>query len=90
MKHAASFLLGALVTAVAMLLTVVPQVRENWREQGRQEGATAAKVATYEVAVRHFADTAEGCATLEPLLAVKTHAVLVVQCGAGKALRTVE
>jgi hypothetical protein len=87
MKYLASGLGGFALATLLFVQFVIPEVRGNWRAQGRNEGGLAENVRMHRVAEKYFPSTPESCAHLETLGGAKPEAIEVVDCGSFRTLR---
>ena len=84
-----AFLIGVACTALVFLTYAIPNVRENWRAQGFNEGQTSAR---WEIAAklgREFPGRPQNCKDERTLFEVKTTAVHVSDCETGKQINVV-
>ena len=90
MKYILSATAGFLLATFAFLFVVVPEVRANWRAQGKNEGALNQYFEMHEKATKLFPKVSAGCTVIETLGAAKTSAIEVVDCDSYRTLRVTD
>lgn len=89
MRYIASAFLGFAISGALFVLFVIPQVRQNWRAQGQNEGALAANVRMHKTAEKYFPKTST-CSFVETLGGAKPNTINIVDCGSYKTLTVTE
>jgi hypothetical protein len=85
-----SAVLSSAATSIFFLAVVVPTVRQNWREQGQNEGSIAARVDIANKLRAELNGQSSACKLQHSLFAVKATAVDFVDCGSFKSVRVQE
>ena len=71
------------------MLLVIPEVRNNWRAQGQNEGHLGANVEMHEKAEKYFPKVSS-CRFLETLGGAKPSTIDIVDCGSYRTLKVTE
>lgn len=84
-----AFVIGAACMTIAFLTYAIPNVRENWRAQGFNEGQISARLEISDRLGREFPEKPNNCKEERTLFEVKTTVVYISDCPTGKQISVV-
>ena len=89
MKYVVSASAGFVLASIIFVVMVIPEVRQNWWQQGRSEGVLEANARVHHIVWKFFPDKLPNCSLLATLDGSKPDKIDIVDCGSFKTLRIV-